>query len=303
MKRFKFIVPAFLLALAPSVALAKLNIVTTTSDLAAIAQEVGGDEVDVTSIAKGYQDPHFVDAKPSYLLKLKKADLFIQVGLELEIGWAPPLLLNARNSKILPGNAGFLDASDGCDILEKKMSVDRSQGDVHPFGNPHYWLDPENGRVMAKSIAKRLSELDPAHADVFKTNLAAFEDKLTNKEKEWAKMAASLKGGNVVFYHNSWSNFTKRFGLNAVGFVEIKPGVPPSPAHIQELSAQIKKDQVKAILVEPYFDTKLPDKIARETGARVLLIAPSVGAVAAVQSYTDLFDYDLKLLADAVGGK
>lgn len=285
----------------PSFSFARLNVVTTTSDLAAIAKEVAGNQVDVVSIAKGYQDPHFVDAKPSYLLQLKRADLFVQIGLELEVGWAPALLSSARNPKILPGNRGFLDVSEGCDILEKRANADRSQGDIHPFGNPHYWLDPENGRVIAKSIAARLAELDPSNAAVYQANETAFETKLNAKEKEWEKLAAPLKGAKVVFYHNAWSNFEKRFGVVAVNFIEPKPGIPPSPAHIESLTRQIKTDGVKAILVEPYFDSKLPEKIAKDTGARFTLFSPSVGAVKEIVTYTDLFDYDLKALAVVLG--
>ncbi len=303
MNRLNILIAAGIMLGLSSVSFAKLNVVTTTSDLAALAQEVGGDQVEVVSIAKGYQDPHFIDAKPSYLLKLKKADLFIQVGLELEVGWAGPLLSNARNSKILPGNPGFLDASEGCDILEKQGGVDRSKGDVHPFGNPHYWLDPENGRIMAKTIAARLSQLDPVHASEFNANLAKFNSKLNDKEKEWNKLAEPLKGMKVVFYHNSWSNFTKRFGLVTVNFIEPKPGIPPSPAHIHRLTQLIKNEGVKVLLIEPYFDSKLPEKLAHDTGSKLLIFAPSVGAIQGVDTYTDLFDHNLKLLADAAGGK
>jgi ABC-type Zn uptake system ZnuABC Zn-binding protein ZnuA len=212
-------------------------------------------------------------------------------------------LTSARNPRILPGNPGFLEASEGCDILEKKLGVDRSMGDVHPFGNPHYWLDPENGRTIARNIAKRLSELDPSHKDAFAQNESAFETRLNAKEKEWEKLAAPLKGSKVVFYHNSWSNFTKRFGLEAIDFIEPKPGIPPSPAHIQSLGNQIKKEGVSVLLIEPYFDAKLPEKIAHDTGARVLVVAPSVGAVKGVDTYTDLFDYNLKLIGGALGGQ
>ncbi|MEK6543102.1 MAG: metal ABC transporter substrate-binding protein, partial [Elusimicrobiota bacterium] len=205
------------LVLSPSLILAKVNVVTTTEDLASLAQAVSGDLADVTAIAKGYQDPHFVDAKPSYLLKLKKADLFIQVGLELEVAWAPVLLTNARNSKILPGSPGFLDASQDCDILQKPITaIDRSLGDAHPLGNPHFWLDPDNGRVIARSIAHRLEKLDPGHAQDYRKNLADFESKLDGKEKEWDKAAAALNGARVVTYHDSWPNFAKRFGIEVV---------------------------------------------------------------------------------------
>lgn len=286
----------------PSFALAKINIVTTTSDLAAIAREVGGNLIEVTSIAKGYQDPHFVEAKPSYLLKLRKADLFIQVGLELEVGWAPPLLQNARNPKVLPGNRGFLDASSGCDILEKGKVADRSQGDVHPLGNPHYWLDPANGRIIAQTIARRLAELDPANAASYRDNLTRFEAHLTKKEKEWAQHAAKIKGTKVVTYHNSWPNFVKHFGIEVVNFIEPKPGIPPPPAHIRALIGQIRAEKIRSILVEPYFDLKLPEKIARESGAKVLVFAPSVGSHDEIKTYTDLFDHNLKLLLENKNG-
>lgn len=302
MNRLKITLASAAFLAMPALAFAKLNVVTTTSDLAAIAREVAGDQASVESLAKGYQDPHFVEAKPSYLLKLKKADLFVQVGLELEAAWAPALLTNARNRKILPGSRGFLNAHEGCEILDERIVVDRSQGDIHPFGNPHYWLDPENGRVIAKSIAARLSELDPQRAADFQRNLAAFEKKLTDKEKEWNALAASIDGAKAVFYHDSWSNFEKRFGVVAVNFVEPKPGIPPSPAHIQSLSRQIRAEGVKVILIEPYFDPKLPEKIARDTGARMIVFPPSVGSMKDIETYTDLFDHNLKALVDAVNG-
>jgi len=292
-----FIISVGWLCLIPSGATAKLQVVTTTEDLASLAREVGGDLIEVTSIARGYQDPHFVDAKPSYLLKLKKADLYIQVGLELEVGWAPPLLTNARNSKILPGNPGFMEASEGCEILQKLSgSIDRSLGDVHPFGNPHLWLDPDNGRVIATNIARRLATLDPEHAQEYQANLEQFENRLSEKEKEWERLAGSLKGVKVVTYHNSWPNFAKRFGIEVANFIEPKPGVPPSPAHVHSLILQIKAEKIPLILVEPYFDLKLPERIARETGARLLAFPPSVGGKEEIRDYFDLFDYDLKLL-------
>jgi zinc/manganese transport system substrate-binding protein len=300
MNRLKAFFSTLMFSSVPALSSAKLNVVTTTSDLAAIAGEVGGDAVEVVPIAKGYQDPHFVDAKPSYLLKLKKADLFVQIGLELEVAWAPALLSNARNPKILPGNSGFLDVSDGCDILDKRAGADRSQGDVHPFGNPHYWLDPENGRAIAKTLAARFSVLDPAHAPAFGANLAAFEAALTAKEKEWEALAKPVKGAKVVFYHNSWSNFEKRFGVSAAGFIEPKPGIPASPSHVQALTNRIKAEGIRVILVEPYFDTKLPEKSARDAGAKVVIFPPSVGAVQGINGYTDLFDHDLKALSEAL---
>ncbi len=290
---------ALSLLLINSWASAALKVVTTITDLGSITKEVGGNLVTVTSIAKGYQDPHFVEAKPSYLLNLRNADLFVEVGLELEVAWAPPLLINARNEKILPGNVGFLDVSQGCEILQKVSgTVDRSQGDVHPFGNPHYWLDPENGRMIARNIANKLAVLDPANAAIYKANLAAFETKLTDKEKTWDAMAKGLKSKKVVTYHNSWPNFAKRFGLDVVNYVEPKAGVPPSPTHIESLIKQIKDEHVSLLLIEPYFDSKMPEKIAKETGATLLIFPPSVGAEPDINNYFDLLDHNLKLLAD-----
>lgn len=289
-----------LLALAPSYGYTALKVVTTTTDLASITKDIGGDLVSVTAIAKGYQDPHFVEAKPSYLLHLRNADLFIQIGLELEVAWAPSLLTNARNGKILPGNPGFLDVSNGCEILQKIAGgVDRSQGDVHPFGNPHYWLDPENGRVIARNIANKLVELDSENSAAYKSHLAAFEIKLTAKEKEWDALVAPLKGQKIITYHNSWPNFAKRFGLEVVNFVEPKAGIPPSPAHVQKLIAQMTKEKIPLLLMEPYFDSKLPEKITHASGAKLLVFPPSVGAEKGVDTYFDLFDHNLKLLKEA----
>lgn len=303
MRHLKNIFQGIIFLSIPTISFASLNVVTTTSDLAAIAKEVGGDQVEVVSIAKGYQDPHFIDAKPSFLLKLKKADLFIQVGLELEIAWAPSLLSNARNPKILPGNRGFMEASEGCDILDKRSGTDRSQGDIHPVGNPHYWLDPKNGRVIAKNITARLAELEPAHAAQFQENFAKFETKLFEKEKEWDKIIATLKGTKVIFYHNAWSNFEKYFGIKAVNFIEPKPGIPPAPAHIQALVNQIKSEEIKLLLVEPYFDSKLPEKIANDTGSKMVVFPTSVGSLKEIETYTDLFDFHLKALSNALTEK
>ena len=301
MKFLNLFVLASLFCAAPLAA--KVKVVTTTEDLAALAREVAGDTAEVGYIARGYQDPHFVEAKPSYLLKLKKAQLFIQVGLELEAGWAPALLTSARNPGILPGRPGFMDASEGCEILEKPAGgVDRSLGDVHPLGNPHYWLNPENGRLIARAIARRLSVIDPENAGKYKENLAAFETRLTAKEKDWDAAAAAFKGIKVVTYHNSWPSFAKRFGLDVVDFVEPKPGIPPSPAHIHSLIARIRAEGVSLLMVEPYFDQKLPKKVAAEAGVPLVIVPPSVGGEEGIKTYFDLFDRQLELLKKA-GGK
>ncbi|HET9950569.1 MAG TPA: metal ABC transporter substrate-binding protein [Candidatus Eisenbacteria bacterium] len=284
----------------------KLAVVTTTQDLASIAAEIGGDRIDVESLAKGYQDPHFVDAKPSYLVKLRKADLFIEVGRELEIGWAPGLINNARNSKIQTGGAGFLDASANVKILELGAKVGREQGDVHPLGNPHYWLDPANGLVVAANIRDALSRLTPGDAPYYRQRYAAFEAKLTAKLEAWKKTAASLglTGMNVVTYHRSWPYFAEAFGLNVVDYVEPRPGVPPAPKHVQDLIAAMKSEKVGLLIVEPYFDPKLSQQIARNAGVPMVVLPPSVGAVPQATDYLTLFDTQLDLIRKALtGGK
>lgn len=282
---------------------APLRVVTTTQDLASLAREVAGNRAEITPIAKGYQDPHFVDAKPSYLLLLRRADLLIAVGLELEVSWLPALLQQARNPKLLrPSN--YLDTSAGAEIMERpRGQVTRAQGDVHPFGNPHYWLDPVNGRAIARAIADKLVALDPAGAELYRRNLAAFENRLSEKEKEWDARMAPFANTEIVTYHNSWPNFARRFRLRVVGFVEPKPGVPPGPAHVGELIGMMRSRRVPLILMEPYFDTKLPKSIADKAGATLLVFPPSVGGVPEIKDYFSLFDYDLRLFENAMKGR
>ena len=196
----------------------KLNVVTTTEDLAAIAREVGGDRITVEPIARGYQDPHFVEAKPSFILKLQKADLLVVVGRELEIGWLPPLIQQSRNAKIQPGGPAYLDASLHARILDVPQgTITRALGDVHPLGNPHYWLDPENGKAIAKDIGDKLAELRPADKAYFQMRVDDFQTRLTEAEKRWLSIMAPFKGTKVVTYHQSFSNFADRFGIVVAG--------------------------------------------------------------------------------------
>jgi zinc/manganese transport system substrate-binding protein len=292
---------ACLLAVAPLNAQSKLNVVATTEDLAAIAREVGGDHINIDSIAKGYQDPHFVEAKPSFILKLQKADILILVGRELEIGWLPPLIQQSRNSKVQVGAEGYLDASLKAQILEVPTgTVTRAEGDVHPLGNPHYWLDPENGKIIAREIADAFEKFRPADRAYYEQRVTDFTNRLNDAEKRWLAMMAPYKGVKVVTYHRSFPNFAERFGLNIVGYVEPKPGIPPTPQHTLDLTNQMKKDNVKIVMVEPYFDLKTPNAIGRDTGAEVLVMPPSVGGVKEVTDYFKLFDYDLNLLVNAI---
>jgi zinc/manganese transport system substrate-binding protein len=279
----------------------KLNVVTTTEDLAAIAREVGGDRINVEPIARGYQDPHFVEAKPSFILKLQKADLLVVVGRELEIGWLPPLILQSRNAKIQQGAASYLDASLHARILDiPQGTITRAEGDVHPLGNPHYWLDPENGKAIAKDIGDKLGELRPNDRAYFAMRVDDFQKRVTEAEKRWLSMMAPYKGAKVVSYHSSFSNFADRFGIVIAGYVEPRPGIPPSPQHTLDLEMQMKQQNVKVVMVEPYFDTKTPDAIGRDTGAQVLVMPPSVGGVKGTEDYFKLFDYDIQLLTDAL---
>jgi ABC-type Zn uptake system ZnuABC Zn-binding protein ZnuA len=279
----------------------RLNVIATTEDLASIAREVGGDRITVESIARGYQDPHFVEAKPSFILKLQKADLLIVVGRELEIGWLPPLILQSRNAKVQVGAEGYLDASQGVRILEIPTGqITRAMGDVHPQGNPHYWLDPENARAIAKSIADKFSQFRPGDRAYFEQRLTAFGTRLSEAEKKWLAQMAPYKGTKVVTYHRSFPNFADRFGLDIVGYVEPRPGIPPSPGHTLELIQEMKRQNIKLILVEPYFDLKTPESIARATDAAVLVMPPSVGGVKEAADFFSLFDYDVTLLVNAL---
>lgn len=286
----------FALTGSPS-AYAALNVITTTQDLASIVKEVGGDKVTVEPLAKGYQDPHFVEAKLSFIMKLNRADLLVVVGKDLEIGWLPPLITQSRNSKIAPGGAGYLDASQSAKILDIPTGqITRAMGDVHPQGNPHYWLDPENGRRMAKAVQEKLAQLDRGNAAYFQQRFADFDRRLADATRRWKSTMAAYKGVKVVTYHRSWTNFADAFGLDVIGYVEPKPGIPPSPAHTLDLEQEMKRQNVKVILVEPYFDLKTPNAIGRDTGAKVLVMPPSVGGVKEVNDYFQLFDYNVELL-------
>jgi zinc/manganese transport system substrate-binding protein len=278
----------------------KLMVVTSTTDLAALAQEVGGDRIELQSIAKGYQDPHFVEAKPSYLLMLRQADLLIHVGLQLEIGWLPPLITQCGNPRIQMGAPGNLDASQFAEILEVPQgSVTRAEGDVHPLGNPHFWLDPDNGRRIARGFADKLADLDPGNAAFFQQRFQDFDKRLSAAEKRWDADMKPYRGRKVVTYHRSFTSFANHFGLDVIGYVEPRPGIPPTPRHTIDLIQLMKRENCKVILVEPYFDLKTPQSIGRETGGQVVVYLPSVGGEKQVSNYFELFDYDIALLIKA----
>jgi ABC-type Zn uptake system ZnuABC Zn-binding protein ZnuA len=220
--------------------------------------------------------------------------------LELEIGWLPPLITQSGNARIQPGGPGYLDASQFAEILEiPQGKVDRSLGDVHAQGNPHYWLDPDNGRRVARGIAGKMGELDPENAAYFQQRYQDFSKRLSEAEKKWDQDMAPYRGRKIVTYHRSWPNFAKRFGLDVVGYVEPRPGIPPTPSHTIELVNMMKRDNVKLMLIEPYFDLKTPNSVASMTNGRVVQIMPSVGGKPEITDYFKLFDYDIRLIAQA----
>jgi zinc/manganese transport system substrate-binding protein len=278
----------------------KIRVVATTEDLAALTRELGGDRVEVKAVARGYQDPHFVESKPSYILAVAKADMLVFVGLDLEIGWLPNVVTGARNPKVQRGRPGYVDASRGIRVQEVPTGrITRDLGDVHAYGNPHYWLDPNNAKVIAQNIVAGLKAVDPEGAETYERRHQQFLAQLDKKLAEWKTKAAPLNGLRIVTYHNSWPYFSRAFGLVVEEFLEPKPGIPPSPSHTAAVIQAMKKAGVKIIIMEPYFSRKVPDLVASKSGAKVVVLLPSVGGKKEVRTYFDLFDYDIGLLLEA----
>ncbi len=277
-----------------------IKVVTTTTDLKSITEMIGGDKVSVMSIAEGYQNPHFVDPKPSYIISLSNANMFVTVGLDLEIGWSPQLLTSSRNPKIQKGSAGYVDASEGVGLLQVPSSINRGEGDIHIYGNPHYWLDPLNGKVIARNIANGLERLDPDNKSFYENNLQTFFSKINAKMQEWQAKMAPYKGTPLIAYHNEWVYFERRFGLHIVDFMEPKPGIPPSPSQLVKVIKEVKADNIKVIISSPYFTTSSSDVVSKQTGAKELTLATSTGGFASIKNYFDLFDYDIDHLIAAL---
>lgn len=270
---------------------AALQVVTTTQDLAAIAEAVGAEHVEVYSLTPGSRDPHFAQAKPSMIRKIYGADLLLLIGADMEVGWLPALLRSSRNRQVLPGNSGYLDLSTTVTLLGKPAGpVSRDMGDVHAQGNPHYWLDPDNGRLMAQAIAERLVTLDPAHGDTYRRNLAAFQQRLADKMREWQAALVSLKGQKVITYHTSLIYLAKAFGFEIVGEVEPKPGIAPSATHLNRLIKRIEDDQIKLLIMEPYYEQRSVRFLQDKTGIRIGIVPQSVGAQPGIDGYIQLFD-------------
>ena len=286
-------------AMGPS-ASAQLRIVTTTPDLASVAKEIGGDRVSVVALAKPTEDPHYVDAKPSHIVTLNRADALIEGGAELELGWLPPLLENSRNSKLSPGAPGRIVASEGVKMLEIPSSFDRSRGDVHSLGNPHFLIDPVTVKIIARNIANHFTQIDPKSAALYSTNLARFNAKLDTKYAEWRNTLAPYRGANVVTYHKDFVYLAERFGLNVVDELEPKPGIAPSPAHLAQVIGKMKSSNAKVILVQPFQNRRTAETVARQTGAVVLDAPQQPGAVKSTTTYFDMMDNLVNGLAGAL---
>lgn len=285
-----------------STAHAKLNVVATTPDLASIAKEIGGDRIELTTMARPTEDPHFVDARPSFIVKLNKADALIHGGAELESGWLPKLLEQARNAQIISAAKGDVNCCAGVRMLEVPATLDRSKGDIHATGNPHYLVDPENAKVVAHHIADAFGKLDTPNRDYYAANAKAFMATLETKLAEWQAKLAPFRGQQVVAYHNSWVYFAERFGLKIELFLEPKPGIPPSPAHLAALMAKMKETGARVIVVDPYLNRKTAETVARGTGATVVAVAQFPGAIKGTDDYVALLDYLVNELASALKG-
>ncbi|MCA1828231.1 MAG: metal ABC transporter substrate-binding protein [Myxococcales bacterium] len=278
--------------------LAALHVVSSIASLGSLAKEVGGDRVEVESLSKGYQDPHFVEPKPSLMLVLNRADLLLHVGLELEIGWLPPLVLGSRNPKIQTGELGNLDCSRAIPVLDiPTTKVDRSMGDIHPQGNPHYWLPPGNAKILAREIAQRLEQLDPAGRAEYEKNLANFNQRVAAKEKDWAPRLVKLKGAKIATFHKSWSYVSQWLGMEEIGYVEPKPGIPPDPQHLARLISVMKEDGAKALLMESFYNRGVATLVAEKAGAKLLILPTDVGAEPSIKDWFTLVDAVLKQLS------
>jgi len=286
---------------AASPAQAKLNVVATLPDYGSIAEEIGGDKIKVTSLAKGTEDPHFVDARPSFIRVLNQADVLLEGGAEMEIGWLPALVNNARNPKLLGAAPGHVVMAQGITLLDVPSGpVDRSMGDVHPAGNPHFAHDPANGKIMAAHLAEVFGRLDAANAAFYQANLKRFNERLDLKLVEWAKLMEPYRGTKVVTYHKSYEYFAARFGLKVIGQIEPKPGLEPSPTHISALITRMKEAGAKLVMIEPNRPRKTPQYVADAIGAKLVIVPGMVGGQEKIKDYFSLFDYDVAQIMAAL---
>jgi ABC-type Zn uptake system ZnuABC Zn-binding protein ZnuA len=278
----------------------KVRVVTTTTDLKALTEAVGGDLVEVDALARGNQNAHDLEVRPSLMVKVRRADLLVINGLELD-QWAEVVVQGANNPKVIPGAPGRVDASAGILVLEvPRTRVDRSMGDVHPVGNPHYTVDPGMAPDITANVLEGLVRVAPQHRAGFERNREQFLARLGQAMAKWAADMAPYKGAKVIVDHNMWPYFLTRFGLIQAGSVEERPGIPPTPTHLTKLIAYMKEDKIKVILAVPWADHKLAERIAQEAGAKVVLVANGVGALKGTDTYLDTIDYNVKAVAQAL---
>jgi zinc/manganese transport system substrate-binding protein len=290
----------FALVAASATAADKLRVIATIPDLKALTDAVGGDLVDVESLTRGSQNFHDVEVRPSMMLKLRNAQALVENGLELD-AWVDVAARSANNATIAPGGRGRIDASRGIPVLDVPAGrVDRSQGDVHPHGNPHYSIDPGLAPIITQNILDGLARVAPQHRPAFEQNRGAFLARLDTELARWTRTMEPVKGAKVVGYHPDFAYFLKRFGIVQVGAIEDRPGIPPSPGHLARLIQQMKQERVKAVLVEPWSDRKLAERVAADAGARAVLIAPAVGAVKGADTYFTAIDYNVRTLAEGL---
>ena len=296
------IVLALLLGGAP--AHAAIRVVTTTPEYGAIASAVGGDKVSVSVLAKPTEDPHFVDAKPSHIVTLNRADMLIEGGADLEVGWLPPLLEGARNPKIAAGAPGHVRASEGIQLLDVPAVLDRSQGDIHAAGNPHFMMDPVAAGKVAQHIAEALCAIDAGSCAAYKSAGEAFQSKLQGKLAEWQAALAPFKGTAIVTYHPTWKYFAARFGLVSELYLEPKPGIPPSPPHLAEVIQKMTAGKIHVILVEPFQSRKTAEAVADKTGGLVVDVCQFPGGLAGTANdYIALLDADVKAIVAGLQAK
>ncbi|MFQ6611182.1 MAG: metal ABC transporter substrate-binding protein [Fidelibacterota bacterium] len=275
-----------------SLGFCKLQIIASVTDLADIAQTIGGNRVKVSSIARGDQDPHYIEVLPSYMMKVRKADMYLEVGLELDL-WAQQIIEGSRNRKIK-----LVDCSNGIQPLQVPTgTVDARLGDIHRLGNPHYWLDPENGKIIARTIADALSDMDPDGAKTYQKNLIQFEKDVDATIDRWHSSYQELSDLQLLFYHNSWPYFARQFNLNTVGFIETKPGIPPTPSHLNYLLDLISTRGIRVIIRAPYQNQQATRYLRQKTGIQVLTLATAVGALPGTEHYLQRFDFNLQQLS------
>ncbi len=279
---------------------AQLTVVTTTTDLEDITRRIGGDQVDVSSVATGYQNLHFVDPKPSYITRLSRADMFVTIGLDLEINWVRALLQSARNSEIQKGGPGYVDVSQNVPLLDVPETVSRAQGDIHIYGNPHYWLDPARGKIIAENIHDALVNLQPESKELFSKNLKQFKQQIDQRIAQWKEKMAPYDGASIVAYHDQWPYFAEQFNLNIAGFMEPKPGIPPTPSQLAKVIQMMNQQNIGVIIIAPYYKTDSAELVAGRTDAEVVRMASSVGSYDGVETYFDVFEYNVNHLVKAL---